>query len=358
MRLHAILLIAALAILSIPACGGGNANQPLAPTYPTGKPTGVAVTAASQSANLHWNPVAGATGYFVYISNDGISFRKYRGQPITTTEFLVLDLTNGQTYYFGVSAVGVGGWETSIAYPGGAPTAVPVKPKAPGIIQNPWVGVPPAPPKNLQGVAKDAAVEIEWELSPEGDFSNYRIYRCDHSVSDSFELLRDDYGTTDFRDTDLIDGTTYSYYVTAVDIEGLESNPSNTVTLTPQDFPPEPIQNLEIFVNAGRIVLEWSIPQEADIASYIVERVESVDPVTKAEVVVRFKIDKVAGTKDNPTVYLGGLVEAYMDIPSNTFTIRDMAVTVGVKYTYRVSALDISGQQGPPVPITAPLAVY
>ena len=359
MRVLAISLLAALLILSVSACSGSGVS-PTAPTYPTGKPTGITAQSGSQSAELTWNAVGGAAGYFVYVSADGTIFNRVKGELIKTTQFLVLDLTNGKTYYFGVSAVGAGGWETSIAYPGGAPTAVPIVPETEGTPTNPLEGVPPAAPANLQGIAKDAACEMHWSANTEQDFSYYRIHREDESSSfSSFAMIRDQYGSTSFRNTDLINGQTYSYRITAVDLESLESHPSNIVTLTPMDFPPEALKNAAIYVNPGRILLEWSIPEEGDITKYSIQRVEGIDPGTGAEVIFRFVIDKpTTGTAEVPEEYASGLVKVYIDLAHNKIVLQDMAVVFGTTYTYRIAAIDETKQEGPPVQLVAPLPVF
>jgi hypothetical protein len=357
-----LLLISLAIIIAVPSCNGGGNKTPTSPTYPTGKPTGLKATAGSQSAELSWNPVPGASGYFVYISTDGVKFTKVQPTPIETTTFLVLDLVNEKIYYFGVSAVGSTGWETSITYLGGAPTAKPVKPQVPVGPPNPLEGVPPAPPKNLQGVAKDSSAELNWDPSPEGDFAHYAIYRRDTNTEADFSLLLSPYDSTSFRDTDLTDTHTYTYYITAWDDEAtpLESDPSNVVALTPLDFPPEILSNLNLFVNAGRIVLEWNIPVEEDIAGYAIMRTDdkSTDPGTGAQIVTRFVIPKPTHSISEPESYASGLIKVWVNLSAGTITLQDSTVEVGLIYTYRIAAIDATGQEGPPATKTAEIAVY
>jgi hypothetical protein len=83
-----------------------------------------------------------------------------------------------------------------------------------------------ASPENLAATAGDQQVALEWE-GVEGA-EHYNIYR---------NLEQDPYSTsvgTSFLDTDVINGTSYSYYVTAVfQDSGEESGPSNLVTVIP-----------------------------------------------------------------------------------------------------------------------------
>lgn len=362
MRLNAFALLIVFTFITLAGCGGGEGPTPTSPTYPTGKPSGIKVTAGDESATISWNPVPGASGYYVYISENGVDFSKYHRYPITNTTFQIFNLINGNTYYFAVTAVGSNGWETSLAYPGGAPTAVKVVPADPGIAPNPEENTPPAPPKNLQGVAKDASVELEWDSNTESDFSFYRVYRRDDTANPGgdFTLARDGLTTNYFRNTDLTNDHKYSYYVTAVDNESpaLESEASNIISLKPLNFPPEPLKNLAIFVNAGRIVLEWGIPEEADIAKYAIQRVEGVEAPTGVEVISRFVIDKPTQGVDNPHIYGQGLIETYVDVVRDRIVLIDKSVVVGVIYKYRIAAIDKTKKEGPPVQIDAPMAVF
>ncbi len=361
MRFHSALLVVCVMLLMTLGCGGGDGEGPTAPTYPVGKPTGVDATPGNRSATVTWNEVPGAVGYYVYISYDGIGFHRYAGGVIRGTSFSVFNLNNGQTYYFGVSAVGSGGWESSISYPGGAPTAKAVIPRPEVGPTDPNEG-PPDPPRNLQGVAKDAACEIQWTASEAGDLDYYRIYRLTGPPTglSIWPLVVDQWTQTMYRDDDLVNDQSYSYRITAVDTEtpALESDPSNVVTLTPMDFPPEMLQNLSIYVNPGRILLEWDEPEEADITKYALERVEGKDPVSGAEIVTRFVINKPTGTLEDPDIYGEGLLMVYRDLERGIIVVQDMFVTVGVIYTYRVTAIDASNQEGPTAEITALIPVY
>jgi len=356
MRLQTILLVTALFTFMIAGCSGGDGESPTAPTYPQGKPTGIIVTPASQSVTVQWNPVGGSVGYYVYISYDGVKFNKYKVDIVRTTSFTVFNLTNGDTYYFGVSAVGTTGWESSIGYPGGSPMAVPVVPTdaAP---PNPLDGVPPDPPKNLQGTARDASATMSWEQPDASDFLYYKIYK---SEGGSFQVYRSPYYDTTFTDGDLVNDQTYSYYITAVDSEDvpLESEPSNVLTLTPRDFPPEALTGTGIWVNPGRIVLEWTTPPENDIQKFAIERVEPDLVVPDGIIIARFVIDYPTGNFADPDIYASGLLWTWVDPDADRIVVQDMAVTVGQTYTYYISAIDIAGQEGSPVMLQAPIPVY
>jgi hypothetical protein len=79
--------------------------MPVQPATP-GVPTGLSATAAAAQVTLSWNAASGANSYNVKISTTN-------GGPYTTvtnvatTSFINTGLTNGTTYYYVVSAVGV-----------------------------------------------------------------------------------------------------------------------------------------------------------------------------------------------------------------------------------------------------------
>jgi hypothetical protein len=81
-----------------------------------------------------------------------------------------------------------------------------------------------APPSNLYAIPGDAVIDLYWD--PLAGIDNYNIYKNNQLIASSAEPA--------FTDTDVENFSTYSYYVTAIYTEtGEESNPSNTVTVTP-----------------------------------------------------------------------------------------------------------------------------
>ena len=83
---------------------------------------------------------------------------------------------------------------------------------------------PPGPPQGLQSIYSAGAVELVWTANTEADLAGYNVYRMDGETAQRVnkELLR----TPIFRDTSAAPGKTLTYYVTAVDLSGNESKPS------------------------------------------------------------------------------------------------------------------------------------
>lgn len=99
-----------------------------------------------------------------------------------------------------------------------------------------WVvdTTPPTAPTGLTAQASAAEVDLSWTGSTDSGsgIAGYRVYR-------NGTLLAKPGNTTSYADTQVSPGTTYSYWVTAVDNAGNESPASNTVAVTtPQGTAP------------------------------------------------------------------------------------------------------------------------
>ncbi|MCK9448438.1 MAG: M20/M25/M40 family metallo-hydrolase [Bacteroidales bacterium] len=80
------------------------------------------------------------------------------------------------------------------------------------------------PPRGLVALAGDQQVEMEWLNMP--DAASYNIYRD--------EQLVDNVTSAYYLDLNVENGTPYTYFVTAIYADsGLESDPSNSVTVVP-----------------------------------------------------------------------------------------------------------------------------
>jgi fibronectin type 3 domain-containing protein len=100
----------------------------------------------------------------------------------------------------------------------------------------------PAAPVGLTAVPATQKVMLEWSANTEADLAGYNLYR---STTTPVLLANPLNGaslltTTTFVDDGLTNGVTYHYVVTAVDIFGNVSLPSNDASATPQlaDEPP------------------------------------------------------------------------------------------------------------------------
>jgi len=204
----------------------------------------------------------------------------------------------------------------------------------------------PAAPSGVHASVTEPAVELNWIAPPRdpafNGITSYRVYRAELAAGSAIPPNFSDLSqaklsaplelqgpatSTSFRDTHFTFGSTYIYVVRSVtDQQGrpVESGDSAPYVVTPKDvFPPAMPQGLlAVFIPAtqgttAHIELSWGINSESDLAGYWVFRSEQPD---------------TPGQRINTELLL-------------TPTIRDMTAVQGKRYTYRVSAVDRSGNE-------------
>jgi len=99
--------------------------------------------------------------------------------------------------------------------------------------------LPPAAPAGLAATAGNGQVSLTWTANAEGDLAGYNVYRGETKLN-TLGLV----ATASYQDSAVVNGTTYTYHVTAVDGAGHESTASSTVTATPS------AQSLTVTVSA------------------------------------------------------------------------------------------------------------
>jgi len=98
---------------------------------------------------------------------------------------------------------------------------------------------PPSSPKGVRSTTGDRAVYLEWEANNEKDIYNYLIYwspELDGIIPEpdtDFEFMAST-RYPQYTDTDVKNGSTYYYVITAVDNSGNESEPSKILYDTPR----------------------------------------------------------------------------------------------------------------------------
>lgn len=140
---------------------------------------------------------------------------------------------------------------------------------------------PPLAPAGLTvGEAQDGYVVLNWSRNSEKDLQAYVVHRAD-GTSIPFRAI-DSTGNNYFVDEPLSYDTLYSYYLTAIDESGNESERSATVT-TASPNKSAPAAPVDLAVNgrniegAPSIQLEWRPNSEADIAGYLIYRSTAPD---------------------------------------------------------------------------------
>lgn len=101
---------------------------------------------------------------------------------------------------------------------------------------------PPAPPTGLTATGGTGQVVLDWDDNGETDLDYYNVYRqteISEGVYGAWGLI-DDAETSTYTDTTVSNGTTYRYYVTAVNTDTYESSASNISEEVTPDSPPPP----------------------------------------------------------------------------------------------------------------------
>lgn len=83
-------------------------------------------------------------------------------------------------------------------------------------------------PLSLIAAEPTASVGLAWNANSESDLAGYRLYRGTNSGVYTF--VKDVGNVTTTTDTNLVEGVTYYFVVTAYNVAGLESEPSNQVS--------------------------------------------------------------------------------------------------------------------------------
>ncbi|MGP8155161.1 MAG: hypothetical protein ACLQBQ_13670 [Smithella sp.] len=287
-RLLAYLLLLSFLIISLSACGSSTG----APGTPAPTPLAVQIIADAGNAEvtLDWQMVANDDTYNIYVGTSASSLTKITTVPasLLSAPYTVTALSNGTslsnntTYYFAISAVNASNVESALSSPISAtPSATP----------------PPAAPKNIRANAGNGYVTVTW--TPVADTVSYNIYcywqesLTNLGVSDPIPISgqasdsavvssvtwfsgSDNGVPIAGKTTSLTNGTTYYFYVTAVNASNVESSASFFDSATPSTTPP-PFAPVLTSVSPGSFTINnvnyntevtWEAPVTGTAASY------------------------------------------------------------------------------------------
>lgn len=196
-----------------------------------------------------------------------------------------------------------------------------------------------APPGALRASGGDREAVVGWTYpryrgDPADVVVAFQVYRAD--TADAFRrltatpVLRNDAAPLEYHDREARNGATYRYRVTAVDVLGRESAPSEAGGAAPADrTPPAAPVGLAVQNGDGAVLVTWRLSPEPDVVGYHVERAASLHTAYRR-------------LTDRP-------------LPAERPSFADSAVSGGRSYFYRVVAVDSSGNTS--APSTAILAL-
>jgi TolB protein len=101
---------------------------------------------------------------------------------------------------------------------------------------------PPAAPSGIEATSNDGSIDLSWNSVSASDLDGYNVYRDTQSFTSiggrtpvNGSLL----SSPNLTDSDVDNGTTYYYRVTALDTNDNESGLSGEATATPFPAPPD-----------------------------------------------------------------------------------------------------------------------
>jgi len=183
-------------------------------------PTGLVATPGVGQISLDWddNGESDLAGYNVYRSEAmGGPYTKINGSLVATSLYNDTGLTGGVTYYYVVTAVDDGTYESSDS---SEASATPTDP-------------PPAAPTGLVATPGVKQVSLDWNDNGESDLAGYNVYRSETSGGPYTKINGSLVATSGYTDTGLTGGVAYYYVVTAVDDMAYESGNSGEASATP-----------------------------------------------------------------------------------------------------------------------------
>jgi hypothetical protein len=183
---------------------------------PPPAPTGVAVREEDFRVVLSWSPATGLVYNAYRWEDDVYPVAPLNASPLSTSQFVDSGLQNGKRYRYEVRAARV---EGGVIYEGEGTT----------VYGTPKDLTAPMPPVGLKLEKKDSGVLATWVPNREPDLAGYNIYRMsgEKAIKRNEALIRE----PQFLDRAPGQEPYVSYYVTAVDTAGNESDRSQEVTI-------------------------------------------------------------------------------------------------------------------------------
>lgn len=185
-------------------------------------PTNLSAMPGDTIVSLDWddNSEADLGGYNVYRSTSSGGSYTMIADFLTSSDYTDNNVINSTTYYYVVKAYDLSFNESANS---NEASATPTEPDD---------TTPPAAPMNLSATAGDTAVSLDWDDNSETDLAGYNVYRSTTSGSPYTKIVTTT--NSSYDDSDLTNGNTYYYVVTAVDVSSNESAYSNEASATPQ----------------------------------------------------------------------------------------------------------------------------
>ena len=265
------------------------------PAYPVpvsapNPPTGLAALPNNGQVLLLWTGAALATdGYNVKRSTQSGGPYSPVTNDVTGASFTDTGLTNGLTYYYVVTATNQAGE----SLPSAEVSATPYTP----------------PPSGLSATAGNGVVILNW--SPSIGVSGCNIFRSPVSGG-SYSSISTNVTATTFADTNVADGLTYYYVITATLAGGGQTGISAAVSATPLISIPFYAVN-----SGGRATGSFSADADyADGSTYSSSATMNTNYAPYPAPMVVYQTERYSGSQGNVTYVFTNLA------PNNNYLVR------------------------------------
>jgi len=193
---------------------------------PPSAPSGLVATGGDGQVSLAWNTNTepDLDGYHVHrATTTGGPYTRINAGLVLSTVYFDTAVTNDTSYFYVVTAVDLSGMES---------------PASNEVSATPADTTPPSAPRSLVAAPGDALVALDWLDNDDPDLLGYHVRRATTPGGPYASLTSLPLPASNYLDTGLVNGTSYFYIVTAVDLSGNESTASNEVEVTPTWMPP------------------------------------------------------------------------------------------------------------------------
>src|SRR2546427_1907697 len=298
-------LVFLIVILSIPSVAESNTIIPQASSDSSAVPSApqsLQATGGNAKVTLSWqvpssNGGSAMTSYKIYKSTSS-GTEVYFTTRGNVTSYTDLAVTNGNTYFYQVTALNSVGESPRSNEASATLSAV------------------PSAPQSLQATGGNAKVTLSWQVPSSNGGSamtSYKIYKSTSSGTEVYFTTRGN--VTSYTDLAVTNGNTYFYQVTALNSVG-ESPRSNEASAT-LSAPPSAPQSLLATGGNAKVTLSWQVPSS-----------------NGGSAMTSYKIYKSTSSG----------TEVYFTTRGNVTSYTDLAVTNGNTYFYQVTALNSVGE--------------